>query len=201
MAVPVAKKRHTVLEYLAMEEHAVDRHEFHDGEILMMSGGSYNHSRVASNLIGMLYARLRGSPCEVLESNMRLKLAPSRRYVYPDAMIVCNGPQFDPDDRKKTTIENPRVVFEVLSDSTSGYDRGEKFYAYAQVESIETYVLLDQDAARVEIRTRQPQGDWRLLLTEGLEASIRLPGFAFELPLRDLYERVAFDDASAAAPT
>ena len=162
MEMPVEKHHYTIAEYLDLEEKSVGKNEFHDGEILAMAGGSYSHSLVAMNLIGELRNRLRGSPCRPLESNMRVRIGKRLNYVYPDSSIVCGKPQFDPDDRKQTTIINPRVIFEVLSESTELYDRREKFALYRDVESMEEYVLISQSKALIEVFSRQKDGAWQI---------------------------------------
>src|SRR5690606_26871246 len=100
------------------------RHEYHAGEVLAMSGGTYDHAAVSTNLVVALGTRLQGQPCRVLDSNMRVAVKEADRFVYPDASILCAPPQFHLDDPNRTTIINPRIVFEVLSDSTESYDRG-----------------------------------------------------------------------------
>jgi len=196
MSEPALEKHYTVAEYLAFEETSMDKHEYDDGEILAMSGGSYRHSRIISNLVAQLHRRLSGKPCEVLESNMRVKLAPTRQYVYPDAQIVCNGPQFDPDDRKQTTIENPRVVFEVLSESTERYDHGRKFLAYARVASIEAVVLISQDMPQIELRERTADGQWVLSVLVGMGATMQLRSMDISIPFGEIYERLNFDETA-----
>ena len=137
MTMPAEKHRYTIAEYFALEEHATDRHEYHDGEILAMSGGTYRHSRINTNLLVAFGTRLRNSPCEPLDSNMRIRILGRASYVYPDISIVCGGPEFDVDDPNQTTITNPRIVVEVLSDSTERFDRGRKFDLYRQAPSLQ----------------------------------------------------------------
>jgi Uma2 family endonuclease len=189
MARPAPKldERMTLAEYLRRGETSEIKHEFHDGEVLAMSGGTYNHARVATNLVIALGPRLRGSPCEVLDSNMRVATQATRRFVYPEATIVCGGPVFHPEDPKRTTIINPRVIFEVLSESTEAYDRGEKFAHYQRMESLEEYLLISQDRALVEGFLRQADGSWNLLSWRGLDAVARVRCLEIQLPLSELY--------------
>ena len=189
MALPAAKLdlRLTLAEYLGREETAEVKHEFHDGEVLAMSGGTYGHARVATNLTAALHQRLSGTPCEVLNSVMRVATRVTRRFVYPDASIVCGGPVFHPEDPKRTTIVNPTVLFEVLSDSTEAYDRGEKFAHYQQIESLREYVLIAQDRPQVEGFLREPDGSWNLCAWRGLAAVARVRSVGVELPLAEVY--------------
>lgn len=200
MTVPAEKRRHTVAEYLAMEEQSEQRHEFHDGEILAMSGGTYGHSRTNTNLLIALGARLKGHRCHALDSNMRVRVPKRLRYVYPDTSIVCGPPQFDPDDPRKTTIVNPTVVIEVLSDSTERYDRGGKFDAYRDLPSLTEYVLISQHEALVETFLRQPDGSWRFTAWKGMSASVMLQSLNIEIPLSEIYQGVEFEPAPPPPP-
>jgi Uma2 family endonuclease len=194
MTVPAKKPRFSPEEYLRLETAAQDRHEYHAGEILAMSGGTYPHSRICANLIGETRQRLKGSPCFVLERNMRVRLAEADRYVYPDGTIICEEPQFDPRDVHRTTIINPKVVMEVLSDSTEAYDRGAKFSAYRDLESLNEYVLVSQNQPVVESFVRQPEGTWLFSAWRGVEATAALRSVRVDLPLIEIYAGLTFDD-------
>jgi len=201
MALPAAKKRYTVEEYLRLEEQAVDRHEFHDGEILAMSGGSVFHGRVALNVMGELRARLKGTPCAAQGSDVRVLIPAWSRYVYPDGSVVCGEPQHDPADASRGTLVNPRVIVEVLSPSTEGYDRGRKFEGYRTIASLQAYVLIAQDRPTVDVYARQADGVWTLSTTSGLGTVARVTAIGVELPLAEVYATVTFpaDDGSAHA--
>lgn len=192
MALPAPVKRYTPQEYLRLEDAALDKHEYHAGEILAMSGGTYRQSRAAANVTGELYSRLKGSPCYMLESNMRVRIADDDRYVYPDAMIVCGEAKFDPLDENQTTILNPKVVIEVLSASTEAYDRGAKFTAYRTLDSMQEYVLVSQHRALVETFFRQDDGNWLFSAWQGRDATATLRSVKVDLPLSDIYAGVNF---------
>ena len=117
-------------EYLELERAADERHEFHDGEILAMSGGSLEYSLITANLVGEMRNALKGKPCRVAESNLRVGIPQPGRYVYPDALVYCGPPQFDPQDVDRHTLLNPRVIIEVLSPSTEAYDHGDALAQY-----------------------------------------------------------------------
>ncbi len=190
-------QRMTVAEYLAFEETATDRHEFHDGEVLAMSGGTARHSLIAANVNGEVRQRLKGSPCRVLESNMRVTTRSNSRFVYPDGLVVCGTFEFHPQDRGETTLTNPRVVFEVLSPSTEAYDRGEKFNHYRRIESFEEYILVSQRRPLIESFHRQADGAWSIQSWEGLDAVARIRCVEIDLPLAEVYAGVTFEDVDA----
>ncbi len=194
MALPAQKldRRLTVEEYLRFEETSQVRHEYHDGEVLAMSGGTFEHAAVTTNLVATLHAALRNGPCRVLDSNMRVAVSKSRQFVYPDASILCQPPQFHFSDPKRTTIINPRVILEVLSESTESYDRGEKFEKYRLIESLEEYVLLAQDRPAVDGYLRQPDGSWNLIAWQEMDSEAQVRCMKLSLPLSELYAGVAF---------
>jgi Uma2 family endonuclease len=204
MAVPAQKvaRRMTIEEYLRLEETSEVKHEFHDGHVLeateeaiglrhnrATAGGVVIHGRLTRNLTVALAGRVK-PPCEAFDSNMRVAVDDAGRFVYPDATVVCGNVEFHRLDHKRTTIINPRVICEVLSDSTESYDRGEKFERYRQIESLEEYLLLAQDRPAVEGYLRQPDGSWNLLAWQGMEAIARLRCLKLELPIAELYAGV-----------
>src|SRR5688572_25434080 len=123
-AAPQPPRRYTIQEYLRMEYDAEQRHEYYDGEIVAMAGGTPPHSLIITNILAGLHTRLRGSPCRVYESNLRVRVPHSRLYAYPDATVVCGATQHDLEDAKRQTITNPKVIVEVLSPSTEHLDYG-----------------------------------------------------------------------------
>lgn len=194
MALPAETQRTTLQAYLDLEETSDVRHEFHDGEVLAMSGGTYRHSLITANVVGELRQRLKGRPCRALESNMRVATRSTRRYVYPDASVVCGGPEFDPDDPRETTVVNPALIVEVLSESTEAYDRGEKFNHYRRIPALNEYVLAAQDRPLVESFLRQQDGTWSLATFEGADATAELRSLKLSIPLAEIYAGVEFDD-------
>lgn len=198
MTMPAEKRRYSVAEYLQMEEKALDKHEYWDGEILAMSGGSYRHGRVSTNLVIALGIRLRGKPCQPLDANMRVRTT-INRYVYPDAQIICGKPKFDPEDSNQTTVINPTIVFEVLSPSTEDYDRVRKFDAYMLIESLKEYVLVDPRLPLVQIYYRQEDGSWRLDRYTDLKADVKLRAVGLDIPMAEIYSDVDFTPESEPA--
>jgi len=190
MGLPAGKRRYTIQEYLELEEKALDRHEFHDGDILAMSGGSYEHSRIASNLILAIGKRLH-KPCHPLGSDMRVRIPGRPYYIYPDISILCSEPKFDADDLKRTTILNPLVVIEVLSEATEGYDRGEKFQLYQRVESLVEYIVVAQKRPLIESFARDEQGTWKYTSIDKLDVSAGIVTMNLPLPMVEVYEGIS----------
>ncbi|MBK7977862.1 MAG: Uma2 family endonuclease [Deltaproteobacteria bacterium] len=153
-------KRFTVAEYLELERRSPERHEYFEGEIFAMTGGSRRHTQLAVRIAGLLDAALHDRPSMVLGSDMRIAVASSSLYTYPDAVVVC-GPATFTDEREETLL-NPSLVVEVLSPSTESYDRGRKFEHYRTIASLVDYILVSQDAPLVEHFVRQPSGSWLL---------------------------------------
>ena len=189
MSTVWSKPRLTPEEYLAIEDAAEFKSEFHEGEMFAMSGGSYDHSAIATNVTTYLQIRLQGRPCRPLNTEMRLHVPDTTFYAYPDASVVCGSPQYAANSR--TTIVNPTLIVEVLSPSTERYDRTAKFWHYQQLTTLQDYVLVTQDAPQVERFSRQ--GDqWLYTAYKGLESSLPLPVLSIEIPLREIYEDVEF---------
>src|SRR5206468_6291774 len=117
--------------------------EYINGQIYAMSGASREHNLIVVNLIRELSSQLRGRPCEVYASDMRVKVRPTGMYTYPDVVAVCGEPRFE--DEQVDTLVNPAVIVEVLSPSTEAYDRGQKFAHYRKLESLTEYVLVAQN--------------------------------------------------------
>jgi len=190
MTLPLTRKRFTPAEYYALEHDAAYKSDFYDGEIFDMSGGTSDHSLITSNLLIAIGFRLKGKKCKAYESNMRLKAPATGLRTYPDVSVYCSPLEYDPDDPKKTTAMNPTAVFEVLSPSTEGYDRGVKAASYRGIDSLKVHVLILQDRASLEIHERQPNGDWTIRDVRGLDALARLDAIGVELPLAEVYDGV-----------
>jgi Uma2 family endonuclease len=180
MTLPAAKHRHTVEEYLRLERDALDKHEFHDGEILAMSGGTARHSLICMNFGAALNARLKGKPCRVYDSNLRVR-ATIDRYVYADNTVICGPVEYDLADPYIETVTNPKVIVEVLSPSTERYDRTTKFDLYRKVAAMEEYVLIYQSEPRIEVFARKPDGTWSVDVAAGMSAVAKLRSINVDL--------------------
>ncbi len=186
----VPKQQFTFEEYLAKERAAEGKSEYYRGQIFAMAGGSPRHNTISVNITSSLRGRLRGSPCRPFNSDQRIRIQANGLTTYPDVSVVCGEFQVDSVDRD--AIVNPRVIFEVLSQSTESYDRGKKFELYRQLDSLEEYILVSQDEALVERFSRRENGAWLLTVIKGLDAELELQSVAINLPLSEIYEDVKF---------
>lgn len=196
MALPATTPdRMTVSEYLALEETSRDKHEFRDGQRIMMAGGTFQHGVIAINIARAFGNRLVGGPCTMFDSTVKIRPGESARFVYPDAGVVCGTPQFAPEDPHQTTILNPRLVIEILSPSTEAYDRGDKFTSYREATSLREYVLVSQTQPHVETFYRRDTGEWVFNPAAGLDAVVRLQSLGIEVPLSEIYAGINFPTA------
>lgn len=187
MATQPVKQHWTVAEYLAHEQTTGIRHEYLDGEIFAMSGGSENHSLITANALITLGQALRPLPCRVYSSDLKVKISNSR-YVYPDVSVVCGEAEFA--DESRTQLTNPTLVVEVMSPSTADYDRGSKGDFYRSLASLQAYLLFDQDRAFAQVYTRHQAG-W-LLREFSAADTIQLDAPSIEIPLLEIYRNVSF---------
>jgi Uma2 family endonuclease len=174
-------------EYLILERRAETKSEFLDGEMFAMTGASRPHNRIVLNLAFTLDSQLKAKGCEVFASDMRVKVSETGLYVYPDVAVACGKPQFE--DTEVDTLLNPKVIVEVLSKTTEGYDRGPKSTHYRALPSLTEYVLVAQDQIHVEHWVRQSES-WLFTETSRREDVIELPSVGARLALADVYDRV-----------
>lgn len=171
MSLSAPEARTSPADYLAVERAASTKHELWRGEIFTMEGVSYAHNRIVANLVGALGSALSEGPCVPLPSDMKVHIPSREAFVYPDVSIVCGAPQFF--DAAQDVLTNPAAVFEVLSESTERFDRGEKSVGYRSVPSLRELVLVSQHERRVEHYTRGSDGTWVLREHAG-EGSVAL---------------------------
>ena len=148
-------------EYLALEATSDLRHEFLRDEIFAMAGGTPEHAALAAAVLGALTAALRGRPCRVYSSDLRIRVAATGLCTYPDASVVCDRLETDPDD--PDAILNPILLVEVLSDSTEAYDRGVTAAHYRRIPSLREYVLGSQGEPLIEVYRRNEREHWELM--------------------------------------
>lgn len=145
-------------DYLKLEEVSPEKHEFYQGQVFAMAGGTFQHARIGLNVTTELAVRLRGKPCQPMNSDMRIT-TPSGLNTYPDASVYCGKPELT--DSNKTLL-NPVLIVEVLSPSTRSYDRGDKFHHYRSIPSLRDYLLIDSETVLVEHYQRIGAYEWNL---------------------------------------
>ena len=183
--VAFARQRFTFGEYVELEETSVVRHEFLDGQVWAMAGGSPEHAAVAANVVALLHSHLRGRPCRVYTSDLRVRVAATGLGTYPDVTVICGRVESDSADPRQRTALNPQVLVEVLSPSTEDYDRGEKLAHYKRIPSLREVVLIAHDERRVELWSRVDDA-WTLDVARG-DASIVVPSLGCTLELAEVY--------------
>lgn len=188
MVFPVTDRGHrfTFEEYTEIAERSSMRLEYWEGAILDMSGGSPRHSAIASNILRILGAQLRGAPCRVFDSNLRIRSLAANRSTYADVTVVCWALELDPADKTRQTVLNPAIVVEVLSPSTQSDDRGPKLDSYKLIGSMRTIVLVAQDSAELVVHERQADGGWTQTTQHG--GVVELPAIGCSLPVSEVYE-------------
>lgn len=170
-------------EYLPFEEQSPYRHEYINGAVYAMSGGSLAHNRIAQQLVVAFRSHLRGGPCEpfFLEAKLEIRAGRDRIMYYPDAMVSCR-----PEDRTEQIVRHPKLVVEILSKSTQHIDRREKAMIYQRVDAIEEYVLVAQNQPRIVVHRRAEA--WRPMLYSGLEAQVEFRSIGLQMSLAQIYE-------------
>jgi Uncharacterized protein conserved in cyanobacteria len=190
--LPQTEKRYyTPEEYLALEETAINKSEYHDGEIVTMTGGTTNHNSIIINLIANLKFGLRGKNYSLFTSDVRLWIPQTRRYVYPDIMVIQGEPIYQ--ENNQTVVTNPLVIIEVLSNSTKDYDRGGKFLAYRSIPEFKEYILIDQYSYHIEQFAKNSNGKWVLTEYDLEDSILTLESVEFQIPMIEIYERINFE--------
>ena len=194
MALPRPAPRFDRQDYFAWEPEQPVKHEYVAGEVFAQAGARQNHVVVALNIAGALRQRLRGTPCRAYIADMQLEVAQADAVFYPDVMVSCH-----PEDlAAERVLHHPRVIVEVLSDSTAAYDRGGKFAAYRMLESLQEYVLIDPEQRSLEIFRRLPSNDW-LLATGDSARALVLTALEMEIGFDEVFEDVAVPEAQPGA--
>ena len=178
-------------EYLSLEVDSEERHEYINGEIIIMPGGTLNHNKIALNLSATLNFALKRQPYDVFITDQRLWIPTQQIYTYPDVMVVKGELQLQ--EGRRDTLTNPIIIAEVLSQSTEAFDRGKKFSAYRTIPSFKEYILIDQYTMQVEQFTKTDSGQWLLSDYRGEDSKLSLKFIDFEITLADLYDKVNFD--------
>ncbi|MCA9885614.1 MAG: Uma2 family endonuclease [Anaerolineae bacterium] len=180
-------------EYLAYEDSNEFRHEYAKGKIIVKEG-SREHSLICTNLILCLSDHLSEQDCDMMVIQMRVHIPATGSYRYPDVVIVCDKPQYS--DEKEYNLLNPIVLMEVLSEETEIIDHVEKLAEYRRIPSLQEYLLISQDAPRIERYLKQDEHNWLYTELTGLDQQLALPSIDCVLQFSDVFHRIDFDTPS-----
>ncbi len=181
-------KKYILSEYFDQEIQSQTRHEYLDGKIIAMTGGTPTHNRIISNLLVALYTTLKNQPYAVFVTDQRLWIPERRIATYPDIMVVSEPLTYQ--EERKDTLINPVLIAEVLSASTASYDREEKFAAYRSIATFQEYLLISQE--RLYIEQFQKEGDRWLFTAYESDRIINLNSLGIQIAIADIYDKVNF---------
>ena len=173
--------------YLSGEENSPEKHEYRDGQIYAMAGASNAHVLIAVNFATALRTHLRGKSCLTFASDTKVHIAAINTYYYPDVVVSCD----ERDPSFSNFVRYPRLIVEVLSDTTEAFDRGDKFADYRQIETLQEYVLFSQKRMSVDVFRRNPADQW-VLTPYTNNTDIQLASIDFQSAIATLYEDVTF---------
>ncbi|WP_341529046.1 Uma2 family endonuclease [Nostoc sp. UHCC 0302] len=191
MTIAQEQRYYSPEEYLELEVNSEERHEYVDGQIIQMTGGTPDNNQISLNLSGTLNFLLKRQPYRVFVTDQRLWIPNRRILTYPDVMIVRTPLEYQ--EGRRDTLINPVFIAEVLSKSTKGYDRDEKFAAYRSIPSFQEYILIDQYKMHVEQYFKTDNNRWIFSEYEDGEASLNLASVPCQILLTDVYDKVNFN--------
>jgi Uma2 family endonuclease len=178
------RPHYTVADYLRLEDQSEQKHHYLDGYLITAAGGSVSHGTIGGNIQAELRNVLRGKPCRAFNSDVQMAIS-ARKYLYPDASVVCGEPLFH--------ITNPRaprnavLIVEVVSESTGDFDRGEKFALYRQIPTFQEYVLIEQEKPQVTVYYKLEPDVWRMTFFLGLDKTVYLQTIDAHILMREIY--------------
>jgi Uma2 family endonuclease len=184
------KRKFTIEDYLETETGSVQKHEYYNGEIFLMSGTRLDHNVITANLMGLLCPKLKNSPCQVFGSDLRVYVEANGLFTYPDLSIVCGEPVTREND--EFNLMNPSGIIEVSSPSTKEYDRGDKFKLYQELSTLREYVLIDSKSVLVEQFVKNANGEWILQRYNEPEEFLQIETVGISLSLKEIYDRTQF---------
>ena len=190
MQTAAIETQYTPAEYLALEEQAEYKSEYHDGKIFPMAGGSFTHNEIITNLCSIKDS-LRNKGFWLYSSDVRLWIPKYRKFTYPDVMVIQEQPV--PYENRTDTLVNPKIIFEVLSKSTEEYNRGDKFKFYRSIDDLREYVLINQYELEIQHYARTDGNFWLYRTYEMMDDLITLSSISTEIEVADIYLGISFD--------
>ncbi|AFZ48654.1 protein of unknown function DUF820 [Cyanobacterium stanieri PCC 7202] len=191
MVAQLELKYYTPEKYLELEEKSEIKNEYLDGEIIPMLGGTTNHNQIAINFCRAFPLTINNQDYYIYINDVKLWIPDYRFYTYPDLMIIESEPVYQSE--KKNIVTNPKIIIEVLSDSTQNYDKTEKFRAYRSLPSLQEYILISQSSYYVEQFIKQTEQQWLFNVMEGENHHLGLASIDFSISFSQLYHRIVFE--------
>ena len=188
MVLQTENRYYTPAEYLALEEQAEYKNEYRNGAIIPMTGGTTNHNKIAGNFYKKFPLTIAEQDYEIYIGDVKLWIPQYRIYTYPDIMVVKGQPIYQ--GTGTTTITNPLLIVEVLSNSTKNYDKTDKFKYYRYLAGFQEYIMIDQYSFAVEKFVKQTAGQWLFKEYEGENAVLVMDALDFQIALSEIYHRV-----------
>ncbi|MDB9304187.1 MULTISPECIES: Uma2 family endonuclease [Cyanophyceae] len=188
MVLQTENRYYTPAEYLALEEQAEYKNEYRNGAIIPMTGGTTNHNKIALNFCRKFPLTIAEQDYEIYIGDVKLWIPQYRIYTYPDIMVVKGQPIYQ--GTGTTTITNPLLIVEVLSNSTKNYDKTDKFKYYRSLAGFQEYIMIDQYSFAVEQFVKQTAGQWLFKEYEGENAVLVMDALDFQIALSEIYHRV-----------
>ena len=179
-------------EYLEFEHNSDIKHEYIDGEVYAMAGTTKAHNTISLNLAILLREKLKNSDCQTFMADIKVNVSNQKRFFYPDIVVTCD----DNDDVNAYDVKFPKIIVEVLSESTEKFDRGKKFQYYRTIPSLQEYILVSSQEYLIECFRRTKNDLWTLQTYEGLNAILRIENLAIDSPLSEIYATLSFDSVS-----
>ena len=182
------KQKISIGEYLEMENAALEKHEYYQGEIFAMSGAKVPHNAIASNLLVELGTKLKGKKCKPFNSDQRIHIPSNTLFTYPDISIICG--EVITLNNDEWNVLNTSVIIEVLSKSTKNYDRGEKFKLYRNINTLKEYILVDSESIHIEVFRLNEKKHWELEEYNDINASLEVKAINEQILISEIYDGV-----------
>lgn len=187
----VTQANHTsISEYLTIERSAAAKHEYFKGEIFAMSGASFRHNKIITNLNRAILPYIGSGDCEMFGSDLRVHIPENSLFTYPDSIIICGEPEFL--DEHFDTVTNPSVIIQILSPSTKNYDRGTKFTLYRSIPSLKEYILIDSESVCIEIFSQSQLKTWSLEEFKSVDDSFSIKAVSIDIRISRIYSGLQF---------
>jgi Uma2 family endonuclease len=185
-AVSYEKRKFTIEEYLEMEEAATEKHEYYQGEVHLTPIRKLQNNIITGNLFALIGNKLKGKPCQLFGSDLRIHIPKNTLFTYPDISVTCGELEFLNND--EWNLLNPTVIIEILSPSKKSYDRAEKFSLYRDLPTLRAYVLVDPEAISIESFSINENGNWELQEYKDIGQTLLIEPIKVSLPLNNIYE-------------